>query len=51
MVSVEYTYDGKFKGNVKGLIYNKTNIHHSHITGEIPGYSHSYCNFKVRENK
>ena len=26
-------------------------IYHSHISGEILGYSHSYCNFKGRENK
>ena len=30
---------------------DKTHIHHSHITGEVIGYAHSYCNFKVRENK
>ena len=26
-------------------------IHHSHITGEIIGYAHGFCNRKVRENK
>ena len=41
----------KFVDNVKGISYNKTHIHHSHITGDIIGYAHSYCNFKVRENK
>ena len=41
----------KFVDNVKGLLYNKTNIHHSYITGNIIGYSHSYCNFKVRQNR
>ena len=30
---------------------NKTFTHHSHITGEITGYAHSFCNTKVRENK
>ena len=30
---------------------NKTKIHHSHITSEILGYSHSKCNFKVRQNR
>ena len=30
---------------------NRTHIHHSHISGEIIGYAHSYCNYKVRENK
>ena len=26
-------------------------MHHSQYTGNIIGYSHSYCNFKVRENR
>ena len=30
---------------------NRTHIHHSHISGEIIGYAHSYSNNKVRENK
>ena len=29
----------------------KVHIHHSHVTGEIFGYSHDFCNWKVRENK
>ena len=40
-----------FVENVKGILYNKTHINHSHITGDIIGYSHSFCNFRVRENK
>ena len=28
----------KFIGNIKGILNNKTNIHHSHISGEILGY-------------
>ena len=30
---------------------NKTFIHHSHISGKIIKYAHSFCNAKVRENK
>lgn len=41
----------KFMENIKGTLKNKTHIHHSHISGEILCYSHSYCNLKVRENK
>ena len=33
--------------NAKGLIYKKTNIHHSRIMDEIVGYSHSFCKLKV----
>lgn len=40
-----------FIENLKGIMKDKTHIHHSHITGEVIGYAHSYCNFKVRENK
>ena len=32
------------------LLYGKTHHHHSHVTGEILGYSHNICNLKVREN-
>ena len=41
----------KFIENVKGILYNEIQIHHSHITGDIIGYSHSYCNLRIRENK
>ena len=40
-----------FIPNVINLKYNKQAVHHSHITGEIVGYAHSFCNRKVRENK
>ena len=40
-----------FIENLKGIMKNKTHIHHSHITGEVIGYAHSCCNLKVRENK
>ena len=41
----------KFLSNVDNLIYGTTVINHSHITGEVIGYAHSFCNLKVRENK
>ena len=41
-----------FLENLLGItINNQIPIHHSHITGNIIGYSHSYCNWKVRENQ
>ena len=30
---------------------NKSHTHHSHISGDIIGYAHSYYNYKVRKNK
>ena len=41
----------KLIDNLKGIMRNKTHINHSHISGEITGYTHSYCNQDVRENK
>ena len=38
-----------FIDNLKGIMRNKTHIHHSHISGKIIGYAHSYCNYRVRE--
>ena len=37
----------KILTNVK--FNTKPNLHHSHITGEIYGYTHGFCNRKVRE--
>ena len=36
---------------LKELISEIKVLHHSHITGEIKGYSHDFCNWIVRENK
>lgn len=36
--------------NLIGIMKNEIFIHHSHITGDIIGYTHCYCNEKVREN-
>ena len=32
------------------ILQNTHSLHHSHITGEIFGYAHTFCNEKVREN-
>ena len=40
-----------FFGNVHKYIKVKIDLHHSHITGEIFGYSHDFCNWKVEESK
>ena len=40
-----------FIENLKGIMKNKTHIHHCHISGEIIEYAHSSCNVKVRESQ
>ena len=37
--------------NVHKLLNVKIHLHHSHVTGEIIGYSHDFCNWIVRENR
>ena len=37
--------------SVHKIINVKTHLHHSHITGNIIGYAHDFCNAKVHENK
>ena len=39
----------KFFNHVHNQIKMKVNIHHSHITGEIQGYAHDFCNTRVVE--
>ena len=40
-----------FIENLKEIMNNKIHLHHSHITSEIIGYAHNFCNDKVKENK
>ena len=40
-----------FFRNVYHMIKFKMHLHHSHVTGEILGYVHDFCNWRVRENK
>ena len=40
----------KFPENIKIIMENTHCIHHSHVSGEIKGYAHIFCNEKVREN-
>ena len=39
-----------FTLNLHRIINYKVHIHHSHVTGEIIGYAHDFCNWKIREN-
>ena len=36
--------------SVHKLVKVKIHLHHSHVTGEIIGYVHDFCNWVVREN-
>ena len=36
--------------SVHRIINVKIHLHHSHVTGEIKGYVHDFCNWQVREN-
>ena len=40
-----------FLGKIYKILRSKVHLHHSHVTGEIFGHSHDYCNWKLRENK
>ena len=37
--------------NFHKILNVKIHLHHSHVTGEIIGYTHDFCNWIVRENK
>ena len=39
-----------FMINLHRIINYKVHIHHSHVTGEIIGHAHDFCNWKIREN-
>ena len=36
--------------NVHKIINVKVHLHHSHVTGDIIGHVHDFCNWQVREN-
>ena len=40
-----------FLGKIYKILNAKVHLHHPHVSGEIHGYSHDYCNWKSRENK
>ena len=40
----------KFLLNLYHIHNSKPVIHHSHVTGNIIGFAHEYCNSQVREN-
>ena len=36
--------------SVHRIINVKVHLHHSHVTGQIKGYAHDFCNWSVKEN-
>ena len=40
-----------FFKSVRNLLYGTYVIHHYHVTGEIVGYAHDFCNKKLRKNQ
>ena len=36
--------------SIHKIINGKIHLHHSHVTGEVKGYVHDFCNWIVREN-
>ena len=41
----------EFFRSVRGLTYGAYVIHHSHVSGQIIGYAHDFCNKKIRKNQ
>ena len=50
-IAYETVTTDKFFRNVYRMIKVKMYLHHSHVTDEILGYVHDFCNWRVRENK
>lgn len=40
-----------FITHVRNLLFDSYVIHHLHVTGEIIGYAHCFCNLKIRDNQ
>ena len=49
-INVDVPISNKFLSNMVAIYENKKTIHHSHVTSEIIGYAHNFCNQKVKEN-
>ena len=43
-ISYEVMTTNNFFSNVNRMIRGKCHLHHSHITGDIIGYAHDFCN-------
>ena len=43
-------YTDNFLSNLAGIADHKLVVHHSHVSGQIIGFAHTFCNLEVREN-
>ena len=50
-IAYEMVTTANFLRHVNRLIKAQIHLHHSHVTGEILGYTHDFCNWRLRENK
>ena len=48
-IKFDVTTNG-FMKKLHRIINYEVNTHHSHVTGEIIGYIHNFCNWKFRQN-
>ena len=46
----DFPISEKFLPNMISIVKNKFVIHHSHVTGNIIGYAHDFCNQRCRES-
>ena len=49
-IDPSFSISEKFIQNLYHIYTDKPVVHHSHITGNIIGFAHEYCNSQVREN-
>ena len=49
-IAYELVAAANFLSNVNRLMKVKIHLHHSHVTGEILGYTHDFCNWRLKEN-
>ena len=49
-IDPSFPMSDKFIQNLYHIHTSKSIIHHSHVTGDIIGFAHEYCNSQVREN-
>ena len=46
-IDPSFPMSDKFIQNLHHIFTNKSVVHHSHVTGEIIGFAHEYCNSQV----